>query len=553
MDTREEALFSDLGAICTPRAHLSDTRELYKWNTVPYTTSGVTGTLLNSMQDGRPESVTLEPKLTGWHRIFVGQGSDSQSCNLKLTKDSAYTNFCAGNSALYARHSVEEVYWKAADMTGQTVSIAKYKGGHPVNATLAWLRFVPMDEQEVKTFLEDMARMDTKRIYTTHDMHGMLGIAEPADLLDWRSIVQCYEQSDSEWFSVENIMIFDGDTSTGNYDNFAYPRLGDKLVQHGLKKKFTWEMLSDLCSYGHEIGLKMCISIRMGAWGIEYPYDQMYFTNTFFEENKHLRCHDRDGTPIDALSYAYEEVQEYMLDQFEKMAAQGCDAVEMIFSRGVPYTLFEPPFIERFKAAYGGEDPRYLANDDERVTALRCEMMLEFVRKLRVRLDKKVGIHARALISLYDTRHVGVDVEQMAKEGLITAIISYPQVFREILKGDIWQKGAEGKLLDLDKYYKYVCESPESILYRRNDINDIVPMEDSRGVLQGPSSQQERIAEFMAIEKKYGVTVYIEIMPRFMPPLEYKRMALEIYNAGCEHISLRAKSLITGLNTMPPR
>jgi len=238
---RVEVVFSDLGAQCTPRAYLSDKRELYKWCAVPFATARYRGSMLNSMTRGRPQPVILEPELTGWYRIFIGMGPWNASVNLKLRSDGACTNFGWQNpyGGRYVEHNaVEEVYWKAADMTGESVVISKYRRGDPKNATLAWLRFAPMSEDEVTAHKADVARTDTKRLYATNDMHGVLIFTDPVDAADWRSLVQCHEQSDVEWLSMENAMIYNGDTSTGDDDNFAYPRDYDATFQRA-KKNMT--------------------------------------------------------------------------------------------------------------------------------------------------------------------------------------------------------------------------------------------------------------------------------------------------------------------------
>ena len=64
------------------------------------------------------------------------------------------------------------------------------------------------------------------------------------------------------------------------------------------------------------------------------------------------------------------------------------------------------------------------------------------------------------------------------------------------------------------------------------------PEPDSKGVLRGAANQKERIAEFMELEKRYGMKVYIEIMPRNLRPEQIRAKALEIYEAGGEHIGL---------------
>ncbi len=546
MQERNEQIFTDLGTLCEPKANISAVRELHKWNSVPFETADLKGTMLVSFNEGRPADVTLPLNLTGWYRVFLGVGlygdeGVPQMLQVKLTGDGAFTHVFPSGGSAYAYHSVEESFWRCADLTGQSLVISKPTKTTNANAILSWVRVVPMTDEEVAAHRADMARRDTKRIYATNDMHGMLGLYGLQSRDEWRSVVQEYQDSDVEWLSMENIRSFDGRTTTGDTENFAYCRNGDHYIQAHLLSDFTMDMLSDLVHYGHDQGLKMCVSVRMGAWGLEFPYDQMYFANRFAEEHPELRCIDRDGDPIDALSYCYPEVQEYMLRQFEEMAATGCDAVEMIFNRGVPYVLFERPFVDRFMERYG-EDPRCLPLDDENVTALRCEIMTEFVRKLRARMDKvraekPVGIHARTQFSIWDCRHVGVDLETWCREHLITAIISYPQRVREVLKGDIWQK-ENPRLLDLDRYHEYMLRSDATIIYRRQDFNFMPPMEDSRGVLRGPATQEERVAEFMRLEKEYGVTVYLEIMPRHMSTDEYRERALELYRCGCGHISL---------------
>ncbi len=542
MAERREIVFQDLGALCEPRRNISDLRELYKWNAVPYETAKYRGTMLTALQKARPEDVSLDPGLEGYYMIYVGLPVyDGNRMRMRLSGEDEWMLLAPSTQSGYPYHSVEESFWRVADMTGQKVFFGKHKAGRDHDAMLAWLRFVPMDEASVAAWKADMERKDTKRIYATNDMHYRLCTDCPDTLIDWRGVVKDYEDSDVEWLSVENILIFDGECTTGNEDNFAFCRTADELVQRRIKKYYTKEMLADLMQYGHRQGLKMCISLRMGAWGIEYRGDQMYFANQFKDAHPELRCVDRDGSPIDALSYAYPEVREYVIDQFVQMGELGCDAVEMIFVRGVPYVLFEKPVIDRFRAEYG-EDPRKLPLDDERLNKVHCAIMTEFVRELRAALDAKrgkgkVGLHARVLYSLYDSRMVAVDAEEWAKEGLVTGVISYPQRVRELLDGDVWADKPGGEI-DLRKYAKYVRESKVLPIMRKSNFNTIEPVADSRGVLRGPADQKERVAEFMRLEKEYGVKVYFEIMPRWMPTLEYKARALELYDAGAERISL---------------
>ena len=374
---REEIIFSDLGKLCTPAEVISPLREMHKWNSVPYETSEIRGTMLVALQDSRPADISLNPELTGWYRIFVGLGAatcpENNTVNLKLGSEDVFMHIMHSEKGTYAARSISECFWCCADMTGETIDIGKHANGSNVafsgDALLAWLRFEPMTEAEVEAFQVDQTRRDTKRIYATNDMYGMLYLYGPDKTEEWYSFIKDYAQSDVEWLSLENLMIFDGEPSTGDVENFAFPfPIPEyKAVQERLKKYMSYERYKDLVAYGHEQGLNMCLSMRMGAWGIEFPCDQMFFTNSFHSAHPEYRCADRDGTIIDALSYIYPQVQDYIIEEFVKLAGQGCDAVEMMYHRGVPYVLFEEPFVELFKERYG-EDPRFLRDHD-----LLCE------------------------------------------------------------------------------------------------------------------------------------------------------------------------------------
>ena len=72
MAERKEVVFSDLGVLCEPKRNISDVRELYKWNAVPYETAKYKGSMLTSLQKGRPEDVSMDPGLEGYYMIYVG-------------------------------------------------------------------------------------------------------------------------------------------------------------------------------------------------------------------------------------------------------------------------------------------------------------------------------------------------------------------------------------------------------------------------------------------------------------------------------------------------
>ena len=70
--SRNEVIYTDLGSLCVPRRNISDVRELFKWNSVPYKTAKHNGNMLVAMRKSHPEDVELKLELTGYYRVFVG-------------------------------------------------------------------------------------------------------------------------------------------------------------------------------------------------------------------------------------------------------------------------------------------------------------------------------------------------------------------------------------------------------------------------------------------------------------------------------------------------
>ena len=83
--------------------------------------------------------------------------------------------------------------------------------------------------------------------------------------------------------------------------------------------------------------------------------------------------------------------------------------------------------------------------------------------------------------------------------------------------------------------YERVCTSTVS---HTNDFDFKPPFKNSRGEDVGPTTQEERIAEWNAIEDKYGVKIYIDVLPRLMANQEFKRRVEELYSMGARRIAL---------------
>lgn len=156
---RTEYIISDFSSAVIEKENLSTKSLPDRWETVPYETADISGTLLIASDMSEPEDVTVDPALSGWYRIYACMTDvfGGNRINLKLTNDEFPTTAAPGKMGRYTMWSsaekAEEALWKCADMTGQRVTVSKVKNVTPYTANLLWLRFVPMSEQEVAEYL----------------------------------------------------------------------------------------------------------------------------------------------------------------------------------------------------------------------------------------------------------------------------------------------------------------------------------------------------------------------------------------------------------------
>lgn len=537
-----EHLYSDLGACFGPAGNLSARGDKDVWRVIPYRTGEIRGTLLSSLTEGVPRDISFNPGLTGWYRIYVCIPAFSNLLTkIRLSGDTGFFQLSPlrGN---WICGELEESFWRYAKMDGQSVVVSKANlAGMPGPAMLAWLRFVEMTDDEVAALAAERARTDTRCLYVCDDTHNHLCRGDPTVPGFWDEVTVPYEDSDAEWLSVERVSSFvSGGVPGGDIAAHAFGRSCDRCIQEHRHLFDEPAAHAQIVRQGHARGLKVSLSLRMGAWGIGFPFDQCYFDYPFFQAHPEWRCVMRDGVPAPAFSYAFPEVRDHIVGMLLEMADSGCDAVTLIAHRGVPYVLFEEPVRARFRERYG-EDPCDLPLDDPRLNALHCGIMAEFFRTLRKALDKAhpdrhVGIHLRTFYSVYDTKYVGLDARALAQEGLVDALVCYPRRYREPLgEGCVKPDGR----IDMARYRAFVNDpGTQAFLCVGDNGRELPPHPDSRGVPQGPADLAAHVGEWVDIERETGVRVYFDIMPRVQPPEDLRRQALAFYDAGARRFAL---------------
>jgi len=98
-----EYIISDLASAVLEKENLSSKSLSDRWETVPYETAKISGTLLIASDTSKPAPVTVNPALSGWHRIYVCMTDvfGGNHINLQLTDDEFPTTAGTGRIGRY--------------------------------------------------------------------------------------------------------------------------------------------------------------------------------------------------------------------------------------------------------------------------------------------------------------------------------------------------------------------------------------------------------------------------------------------------------------------
>lgn len=534
----DDVIFSNLPALCEPQACFSAKLSADKWKTTTYKTAKVSGTMISAEMSVTPPPLALSPGLTGWHRIYVclfAGVTGRTYISLRLSADRAPAFFSIGNmyegvnkgSYWSDREQCEESFWKCADMTGQMLTIAKSAAEFQSEATLMWVRFAPMTDEEVAAELADRGRKDVKRLHAHSDMEWPT-FSAPQTPDDYAAMIEEYALADVELISAEVSIVKHPYRQQPETDITLLPEWPRCKwgVLNALGERYE-EIYAELIERAHGYGMNILAAFRCGL----SPNPFVLGDQDFVHQNTALYCRDRDGEEVAFLSYAYQPTQNYIIDGFLHKAAMGFDGASLIFTRGL-FVLFEQPVLDEFAARFGTDpDPRTLPLRDVRLTAVRCEVMTGFMRRLRRALDEFSAAHNRERMlinafvcyTLFDSKLMGLDVEAWAREGLIDCVVPSNMMTFEVLDG-FWDEGNPA-LIDLSKYARGKRENPYSPIQRihENRLDKLV----------------ENCSEWMQVSDHYNIKVYFELpWENTTAPEAIRDYAEKLYERGAENLSL---------------
>ena len=354
-------------------------------------------------------------------------------------------------------------------------------------AGLAWIRCEEMTEDEIERYKASLEKPN-KCVQMHYDMDAFFE-DKSFDKTKHFAELQMLKNTNADFVSLEYALLCDAET-----DENYFPMFKSDLNLRSGKYKDPYEILGKYLEWSHENGIKLYATERMSMANFAAPYFYPNFRRKFIASNPQYYCKTRDGRTVNACSYAYEEVWDYVIGNMIKMIEMGFDGISMICHRGI-HIAFEKPVIDRFHELYPDVDPCRLPITDERLKSVWCDFINGFMRRLRERMDSRFGRHielnAITAYSIEMARRVGLDLETWAREGLVDSISQGDMEVFEELDGCLASDG----LIDLEKYSKAIEDRP---VVRRSSghIEKTCPY----------------IKEFIELEEKYGVKVF-NILP----------------------------------------
>jgi len=460
---------------------------------------------------------------SGWGRTTMGSGTVG-SLKIRLSDDPCFVHF---RREAPGRGNLEEMLWKVAKLDGQDIVIAQQLEGFRGDASLAYVRLIPLSESEVEAWQEDRAEPSHKRLIATNDAFGVFFRNRITTEEGIREQVEPYRDTDFKmlWWEIVSGM-FGGWRDEGKLyaDGVEdFPRPGDYYMAESMRilRSRGINPLKTAMDQAHEIGLEFHVSQRSEMFEMAPPYEEVFSTD-FRRDHPEWGLRDLDGTMVTGMSYAFPEVRRYLVGLLEQATSLGADGAVIIYPRSAPFTLYEEPFVEAFEKRHG-VDPRKLEEEDDRVVDQRTEIMTQFMRELRAamdrvgeKLERRLAVSAISFADASENRLAGLDLEGWIKEGLLDHLSPYPygrakterkietDFFRRITKGTAcklypnvmprhmpsaeyrekgkfyYDEGADG-LLFWDTYQRHDASSQWETMRRMGHVEELLAAGDNNG------------------------------------------------------------------------
>lgn len=506
----KEYVFSNLSRLVNEKENISSEFEKDKWRIMEYTTGKYSGQMLVTTENGYPEEISVDLNLEGLYQIYicVPRLRETNYLNIKLSGDLCYTGLIASDKApknWMTEEFVEELYWKTADLTGQKIIFSKADSTISSVTGVAWIRCIPVSED---------APAVTNKCVQMHNDEDVA--AQDMQKCDDDYLMKLYPiaNTNAEFLSFEFSFDYDGVPNPGKEHLIGYNKRWDEGNYRYREKADT--IYKKAVEFAHKNGFGIYAANRMSVANFVVPYTRFGWNSNFVENGSKFYCRTRIGETVRVCSYAYDEVQDYVIGNFVNMLKYGFDGITLICHRGM-HIGFEKPVLERFRELYPDVDPCVLPFSDERLHGVWCEFMNKFMTKLRAAVGKDIKINTITDYGLATSKHLGLDVEYWAKHGLIDSASQADMETFENLDGCMSDDNPS--LIDLEKYREVLTE--RHIVTRKFGCN--------------VDKICENIPAFKKLRELYGIQTY-HVLPwvgRKLPE-EYPAIVERMKTAGAE-------------------
>ncbi|GEM_PF-1451256 len=488
------------------------------WRALPYQTKLGSGNMLVAAENALPGPVTLSVNLTGWHRVYIGM-LDLRGENytyLKLTGDTCYTGFRharGGNPRQWAvEEYAEEVYFTSADLSGKDFVLAKPDSRFDNISGLAWIRCERMTDDEVAAHLAlEAEKKPCVQMHIDGDLYAEDSFPTEQDYL---IRLEKLRNTNTDFCSLEYSFDYDAADLTPEQPLHRGDLRWSAGQLHLVQNKDA--VYRRYLQYAHENGITLYAANRMSVAGFSVPYMRWGWKTQFPQQHPEYRCVARDGSVSQVCSYAYPQVQEYVLQHMKQAVAYGFDGVSLIFHRGV-HIGFEQPVLQRFGESYPGVNPLLLPVTDERLHGVWCEVMTDFMCRLRDVLGNRIKVNVITDYGLESAKNFGLDIRSWAAMGLVDSVSQGDIETVEDLT-DCMSEEDPG-LIDLQKYALRIQEAPVIRRFPGTDLKKVLAY----------------IPEYLQLEKQYGVKVY-HVLPwtNIFSQQEYLAYVQALQKAGAK-------------------
>ena len=525
----EPIYLTDLDS-CRPASALSAVPKPGHWRTLRYTTEAHTGTMILAGPETAAPEVTYPLRVSGMHAVSIGVWADHITPGTtrwygearrftevlaRLSGDDTQSLLTLPAQGWGFDEQIRELFWRVADLTDRELELGqvawRIAPGDGIGAVqcagakIAYMKLVPLSEDEVDAWHADQQRTDTRRIFVHNDAGGPL-YYRPTNAEQIRRHVEHYRDSDMSRLYWE----------AGGGDSLGYPtkigrfRTGDEvskdfervLQRLGVEGRLILrdkgiDPFQVALEHAHKLGMEFHAGYRVAGFHYPPPHDHFNEGPTFYKSHPELRGVDRDGNATPRISYAYPEARAFVVSLLKEMAGFPIDGICLLYNRRPPLVEYEQPLIEGFTAEYG-DDPRQIDEDDPRWLSYRARTLTQFLREVREAMDeaglaqgrgKRLEVSAVVMASLEENLFHAMDLKAWVDEGLIDTIMPY------------------SSFPDL-----------ESMEEAWTDPSDILP--------------------FVSITKGTACKLAPNIMPRQLSPEAIRRRAAALYDAGVDNLFL---------------